>query len=138
MVRLVYTERGRLGVWRKYQHPRFGTVETITMWGVGDSADVTYVGHKHGWQLVANPIWRRKMAREAGIPRKRMQQTGSLQLLSFDEGVANIETANSSPIVDNARSHRLPGRRRRHPTSVAPCRRRDAFHCVSLTEALAP
>ena len=81
MVRLVYSERGKLGAWRRYQ---LGIVEAITMWDGDSLADVIYVGHKHGWALVANAACRREMARKAGIRRPPKEQIVSLQVLSFE------------------------------------------------------
>jgi hypothetical protein len=96
---LVY--RGKLGVQRRYHHPRLGAVETITLWGDACGADIVYVSHKHGWRPVANTAaFRRRMAREA---RKLRRQAASLQLLSFEGG--GDDKSSAGPHQELARRH---------------------------------
>lgn len=78
---LIY--RGKLGVQRRYHHPRHGVVETITMWGTVTGGDVVYVGHAR-WPMVFHPMSRRELARKAGTRRPRKGQLVSLQLLNFE------------------------------------------------------
>jgi len=37
------TEIGRLGVMRRYAHPKLGTVVTVTLWGTPPSGDVVHL-----------------------------------------------------------------------------------------------